>query len=243
MRPRAQCRSHFALISPLSGWPLPLPIEIPPNARCLHSAAEYDALAEPVCDRRGQPRVLFAGEATTRYHPSTVHGAWLTGLREATRLDVHARAGWHRKGHRHKRDDGFSPDIMYETSVLFDPKRVVPPARTGSGIRRGTGKLRVRPSKQSDGTDCRRSARLDADDGQQNGKRRRAALTEGPAGSLRRLPHRLDGSQEAQTHDRFRNLSNERRKLPLGKPVRVSRVQERENVFTAGRDVLLTKRS
>lgn len=217
----------------------------PKTFRCLHSAAEYDALAEPVYDRKGQPRVLFAGEATTRYHPSTVHGAWLTGLREATRLDVHARAGWHRKGHRYKPEDDFAPDVMYETSILFDPKRGVPRARAGSGVRRGTGKVRLRPSKQPDGTDCRRSPRLDAD-GQQTGKRRKAEsaeATEGPAGSLRRLPHRLDGSHEAETHDSFRNMSNERRKLPLGRPARVSRAQEIESVLLGDRDVLLPKRS
>lgn len=120
-----------------------------------HSAKEYDALAEPMADRRGKPRVLFAGEHTTKYHPSTVHGAWLTGLREATRLDFHARAGWHRKG---KRDDDFSPDIMYETSVLFDPTRIT--SRSRKSVRRSPGKVRVRPSKQSDGTECRRSPRI-----------------------------------------------------------------------------------
>ncbi|CAM9348964.1 unnamed protein product [Pylaiella littoralis] len=135
---------------------------IPPGC----SAEEYDALAEPISDRRGKPRVLFAGEHTTKYHPSTVHGAWLTGLREATRLDSHARAGWHRKG---KRDDDFSPDIMYETSVLFDAKRVASRARKGVGRR--PGKVRIRPSKQSDGTDCRRSPRIVH--GEQQGKRRR----------------------------------------------------------------------
>ncbi|CAN0174269.1 unnamed protein product, partial [Discosporangium mesarthrocarpum] len=60
---------------------------IPPGC----SAAEYQVLSEPVCDTQGHPRVLFAGEATTRYHPSTVHGAWITGVREAVRLDMHAR--------------------------------------------------------------------------------------------------------------------------------------------------------
>jgi monoamine oxidase len=42
---------------------------------------DHDALAEPV----GQ-RLLFAGEATHRRWPTTVHGAWLSGLREAERL-------------------------------------------------------------------------------------------------------------------------------------------------------------
>ena len=43
--------------------------------------ADFDALAEPV----GQ-RLLFAGEATCRQHWGCVHGAYVSGLREAARL-------------------------------------------------------------------------------------------------------------------------------------------------------------
>lgn len=42
---------------------------------------DYDRIAEPV-----QDRLLFAGEATHRLHPCTVHGAYLSGIREAQRL-------------------------------------------------------------------------------------------------------------------------------------------------------------
>ena len=42
---------------------------------------DYELLAEPV-----QGRLLFAGEATHRLHPCTVHGAYLSGIREAQRL-------------------------------------------------------------------------------------------------------------------------------------------------------------
>ena len=38
-------------------------------------------MAQPIGDR-----VFFAGEATHRTYPGTVHGAYLSGLREATRV-------------------------------------------------------------------------------------------------------------------------------------------------------------
>ena len=192
------------------------------------SAREYDVLAEPVTDWRGRPRVLFAGEATTRFHPSTVHGAWLTGLREATRLDFHARAGWHRKGKR-RRDDDFSPDVMYETSVLFCPKRNTPKNRPRIGARKGLRKNRVRPTKQADGTECRRSPRLDSNDGKyQHIKRTRAQAAKaakGSAASLRVLPPRLESTSTSKTRDHLRNMSNEGRKLPLGRPASHGQVE------------------
>jgi hypothetical protein len=41
----------------------------------------YDALARPI-----NGRVFFAGEATHRTYPGTVHGAYLSGIREANRV-------------------------------------------------------------------------------------------------------------------------------------------------------------
>ena len=46
----------------------------------------YDAIAKPICCQQNVPRVLFAGEATTNKMPSSMHGARMTGLREAGRL-------------------------------------------------------------------------------------------------------------------------------------------------------------
>jgi monoamine oxidase len=46
------------------------------------SGDDYQALERPVADR-----LFFAGEATIRPHPATVHGALLSGLREAERID------------------------------------------------------------------------------------------------------------------------------------------------------------
>jgi len=45
----------------------------------------YDILAEPVADK-----VFFAGEATERTFPGTVHGAFISGIREARRISSDA---------------------------------------------------------------------------------------------------------------------------------------------------------
>ncbi len=55
---------------------------IPPGG----SAEAFDILAEPVGDR-----LFFAGEATHRSYPGTVHGAYLSGLREADRIAERVR--------------------------------------------------------------------------------------------------------------------------------------------------------
>jgi len=43
-------------------------------------------LARPLVDEDGTPRLYFAGEHTNRMYPSTVHGAFLSGVREAARI-------------------------------------------------------------------------------------------------------------------------------------------------------------
>lgn len=60
------------------------------------SGSDYDLLASPVVPpttpgaganpTQQQPRVYFAGEHTMRNYPATVHGAFLSGLREASRI-------------------------------------------------------------------------------------------------------------------------------------------------------------
>ena len=44
---------------------------------------DYDLLAESVGER-----VFFAGEATTRKYPATMHGAFYSGVREVRRLPM-----------------------------------------------------------------------------------------------------------------------------------------------------------
>ncbi|CAH2047350.1 unnamed protein product, partial [Iphiclides podalirius] len=50
------------------------------------SGTDYDLLAAPVPGPPGENRLFFAGEHTMRNYPATVHGAFLSGLREAGRL-------------------------------------------------------------------------------------------------------------------------------------------------------------
>ena len=53
------------------------------------SGVDYDKMAEPVnADPAGSvlPHLFFAGEHTMRNYPATVHGAFLSGLREAARI-------------------------------------------------------------------------------------------------------------------------------------------------------------
>jgi [histone H3]-N6,N6-dimethyl-L-lysine4 FAD-dependent demethylase len=49
------------------------------------TGASYDQLAMPL-PNADEPKIFFAGEHTVRNYPATVHGALISGLREATRI-------------------------------------------------------------------------------------------------------------------------------------------------------------
>ncbi|KAJ9591190.1 hypothetical protein L9F63_002261 [Diploptera punctata] len=50
------------------------------------SGGDYDMLSAPVSSPPGKCRLFFAGEHTIRNYPATVHGAFLSGLREGAHI-------------------------------------------------------------------------------------------------------------------------------------------------------------
>lgn len=77
------------------------------------SGSDYDLLAAPVIppshstkETEEIPRLFFAGEHTIRNYPATVHGAYLSGLREAGRIADYY-LGY---------PEGTPPDIGYSNS-------------------------------------------------------------------------------------------------------------------------------
>jgi lysine-specific histone demethylase 1 len=66
-------------------------VYIPPR---VEASKQLQVMSEPITSENGEPLVLFAGEHTTPYHPSTIHGAFSSGIREAVRLDLHFFPDW-----------------------------------------------------------------------------------------------------------------------------------------------------
>ncbi|KAJ9189499.1 hypothetical protein P3X46_000784 [Hevea brasiliensis] len=89
---------------------------------------DYDILAESI----GDGRVFFAGEATNKQYPETMHGAFLSGMREAANILREAKMRSlaltsKLNNHTEECDDLTklydSPDLTFGTfSILFDPR-------------------------------------------------------------------------------------------------------------------------
>lgn len=121
-------------------------VYIPPAS----SMQDLEILSEPIVGSTGLPLVCFAGEHTTPYHPSTIHGAFNSGIREGYRLDLSFFPYYN----RHLQ---FEPEQVYKKTFhlkrIFKntepPKHTVTAKASPAPRRRGTMTLRKRPRMNS----------------------------------------------------------------------------------------------
>ena len=111
---------------------------VPPN---VDGSEALTALGEPLLSSEGRPMVLFAGEHTTPFHPSTIHGAFLSGIREACRLDLTLET-------RLNNGFAFDPYNLYQKTFALKKKKDDP---TPSQAVLDWAKSRSRTEEDDDG--------------------------------------------------------------------------------------------
>ncbi|XP_009790005.2 lysine-specific histone demethylase 1 homolog 2 [Nicotiana sylvestris] len=79
------------------------------HVRVQSSGSDYDVLAENL-----EGRLFFAGEATIRQHPATMHGAYLSGLREASRISQSMKGRQNNPRKTVPKNVGPSNDVLEE---------------------------------------------------------------------------------------------------------------------------------
>ena len=108
---------------------------VPPG---VDGVQEFKALSEPVYDPLvpRKPVLLFAGEHTHPFHPSTIHGAFSSGIREAYRLDLFVEA--EANGNLEFEDEHLYQHTFWVRRQFHSPKSPVAraPRRTNSASTR-----------------------------------------------------------------------------------------------------------
>ncbi|XP_057981373.1 lysine-specific histone demethylase 1 homolog 2 isoform X2 [Malania oleifera] len=132
------------------------------HVRVQSSGRDYDILAESVGSR-----LFFAGEATNRQYPASMHGAFLSGLREASCILRATRGRQNNPRKFVQKNVGPSNDILVDLfrkpdlvfgkfSFIFDPLTEDP---------KSLGIMRVAIGKSNNEFNCRDTSRKEIENG------------------------------------------------------------------------------